>query len=201
MIPYFATTAYTTVASAALTITHFLKPEIELNQIEEFRIWQQTTILPTRASSIFAIAKYALEKGCKVKAVVAKIEYEFPDYRFYRYSKTDVDNATLSARLLFDQAEIAGVPIEIKLFELSDVNKELAEGNIILLRLNVKVLRGLKRNSSNYVIVDKFDGENYSIIDTGDSAKTVSKEVIQECFDTLESKKHRDHRMLIFSKE
>jgi hypothetical protein len=202
MIPYFATTNYSTVASSVLTIVHFLNQDVPLTKEEEFKIWQQTTILPTRASSIFALAKYAKEKNCKVKAIVEKLEYDFPDYRFYRYTKEDVDNAKLSAKLLQQDAVQSGVQVEVKDFSLRDVNQLLIENKIILLRLNVKALRNLKRNSSNYVVVNNFNQETneYSIIDSADSARTISKDLLQECFDTLESKKHRDHRMLVFNR-
>ena len=199
MKPYFATTEYTTVASAVLTLLHSFDTSIPLTQEEEFRIWQQTTILPTRASSIFALAKVAKSYGANARIVVENEEYEFPDYRFYRYSKADVDSAKLSAQLLREAARNVGVPIEVKEFSLEDVNKELSTGHSVLLRLNVKELRGLKRNSSNYVILHSFDGSHYSMIDTGDTARSVPKELIAECFETLASKKHRDHRMLIFS--
>lgn len=200
MQPYFATTEYTTAPSAVLNIIHMFDSSIELCQSEEFQIWQKTTILPTRASSVFALAKIAKERGVNAKVIVAKEEYDFPDYRFYRYSKADVDSAKLSARLLREEAINVGVPVEIRDFDLKEINSELKKGHIILLRLNVKTLRNLKRNSSNYVIVKSFDGKNYNIIDTGDTARTVSKEMLEECFETLESKKHRDHRMIVFSR-
>ncbi len=200
MTPHFATTPYTTAASAVLSIMNLLDSNVEISQTEEFRIWQQTTILPTRASSVFALAKYAMQKGFNNKVVVANKEYDFPDYRFYRYTKEDVDAAKLSADLLYQDAISAGTDIEIKEFSLNDVNKELKKGNIVLLRLNVKDLRNLKRNSSNYVVIQSFSKGQYNIIDTGDTARTVPKELIQTCFDTLESKKHRDHRMIVFWK-
>ncbi|MBT4446248.1 hypothetical protein HOA92_03530 [archaeon] len=202
MKPYFATTGYSTVASSVLTIVHFLNEEVSLTREEEFKIWQQTTILPTRASSIFALAKYAKEKGCTVKVIVEKEEYDFPDYRFYRYTKEDVDNAKLSAKLLRQDAIGAGINMEVKDFTLNDVDKELLDNKIILLRLNVKALRNMKRNSSNYVVINNYNKQTseYSIIDCGDTARSVTKEILQECFDTLESKKHRDHRMLIFER-
>ncbi|MAG60367.1 hypothetical protein CL619_01135 [archaeon] len=201
MQPYFATTEYTTAASAVLNIMKILDSSVEMCQSEEFRIWQKTTILPTRASSVFALAKYAKEKGLNVKVIAAKEEYDFPDYRFYRYSKADVDSAKLSARLLREEAINSGVPVEIRDFDLKEINSELKKGNILLLRLNVKPIRNLKRNSSNYIIIKEFDGKNYNIIDTGNSAMTISCEMLQECFETLESKKHRDHRMIVFSRE
>ena len=158
--------------------------------------------MPTRASSIFALAKYAKEKGCTVKVIVEKEEYDFPDYRFYRYTKEDVDNAKLSAKLLRQDAIGAGINMEVKDFTLNDVDKELLDNKIILLRLNIKALRNMKRNSSNYVVINNYNKQTseYSIIDCGDTARSVTKEILQECFDTLESKKHRDHRMLIFER-
>ena len=162
MKPYFATTGYSTVASSVLTIVHFLNEEVSLTREEEFKIWQQTTILPTRASSIFALAKYAKEKGCTVKVIVEKEEYDFPDYRFYRYTKEDVDNAKLSAKLLRQDAIGAGINMEVKDFTLNDVDKELLDNKIILLRLNVKALRNMKRNSSNYVVINNYNNNKFS---------------------------------------
>ena len=201
MKPYLQTTEFTTAASSLLTIMHHLNPEIEFSRDKEFDIWRSTVNLPTRASSIYALANYAKKKGFNLKIVVEDKNYHFPDYRFYRYKKEEIDEASFSSNLHLKEAENLAIPIEEREISLQDVQGELDRRNIILLRLNAKPIRDTKRNTSNYVVVYGYNDKSFKIIDPIVGEISIPQEVMQESFESLETKKHRDHRMIIFLKD
>jgi len=198
MKPYFQTTNFTTAASALLTIISHLKPEIKATQGKEFEIWQNSVTLPTRASSIFALATYASKHGIKTKVIVENNNYSFPDYRFYRYTKEDVEHAKISEKLFLNTAMKENIEIEEKETSLEEIKSLLNENKIILLRLNTKPIRSEKRNTSNYVVVNGFSNGYFQIIDTAFSAVSIPENVMEEAFNSLETKKYRDHRMIVF---
>ncbi|MBU0456566.1 MAG: peptidase C39 family protein [Nanoarchaeota archaeon] len=198
MEPYFQTTPFTCAASSLLIILHHLNPEIELNRENEFDIWQKTTNLPTRGSSIYALANYAKKLGLNLQIIVEKKEYEFPDYRFYRYTKEDIEHAAFSSELHKKQAEENKIIIKEKKIVIEDIKKELMSNNILLLRINAKPIRNTKRNTSNYIVVHGYSESSFQIIDPALGALSISEEIMKESFESLETKKYRDHRMIVF---
>ncbi len=198
MKPYFQTTPFTTAASSLLIILNHLKPEFELNKENEFEIWIKTAILPTRASSIFALADYAKRLGLSPKVMVEKEGYDFPDYRFYRYTKEDIDNAAYCAKMHLEKAKNNNVNIIIGDITLNDVKNELENKKLILLRINSKPIRNEKRNTSNYIVVKSYKNQCFDIVDPHFGAFSIPEELMEQAFLTLETKKYRDHRMIIF---
>ncbi|MBU0460527.1 MAG: peptidase C39 family protein [Nanoarchaeota archaeon] len=199
MQPYFQTTPFTCAASSLLTILHHFNPQIKLNRENEFKIWQKSALLPTRASCIFALANYAQETGLNPRIIVEKKEYDFPDYRFYRYKKEDIDNAKFTSQLNLKEAERKNISILEKEINLQDIKNELDDNNLIILRINTKPIRNEKKNTSNYIIVHGYQENYFHLIDPSLGALSVPETVFREAFETLETKKFRDHRMLIFS--
>ncbi len=199
MKPYFQTTPFTTAASALVSILHYVNPHFSPEKENEFQIWHNTVNLPTRGSSIYALALYAQEQGVQPTVVVEKPEYSFPDYRFYRYTKEDVEHATFSEETYRRKAENAGITIHTKQITLTDIKKVL-DNNILLLRLNTKPIRNQKRNTSNYIVVTGYADGYYHIIDPAFAALSIPELTMQEAFESLGNKKYRDHRMIMFSK-
>jgi hypothetical protein len=199
MIPYKQTTSFTTAASSLLTILNYLNPEILATKEREFHIWQNSVTLPTRGSSIFALAYYAKKMGINAKVIVENKEYNFPDYRFYRYTKKDIEEASFSEQQFLKKAEKCEIEIEEREITFDDVKNELRNGNILLIRLNTKPIRGEKRNTSNFVVVHGNKGKRFQIIDPGFAALSITPEVMKEAFESLGTKKYRDNRMIIFS--
>ena len=117
MIPYTQSTPFTTAAASLLTILHN-KKQIPLTKENEFKIWHSSVNLPTRGSSIYGLALVAKRHGLNPKVVVEKKEYEFPDYRFYRYTKEDVEHAAFSELTHLTKAEEQSIPIQEKSFTL-----------------------------------------------------------------------------------
>lgn len=199
MKPYLQTTTFTTAASSLLAILHHFNGKTPLTREKEFEIWHNSSNLPTRASSIYGLATFAKQQGLDPKIIVGKKEYEFPDYRFYRYTKEDIEQASFSAKLHHEVALTNKIPIEERELSLADVKKELNNKNILLLRLNMKPIRNEKRNTSNYVVLYGFKDGNYYVMDPAFGSRTVHEEIMQEAFETLQTKKFRDNRAIIFS--
>ncbi|PIN76816.1 hypothetical protein COV17_00880 [Candidatus Woesearchaeota archaeon CG10_big_fil_rev_8_21_14_0_10_36_11] len=200
MQPYIQSTSYTTAASALLTILHFFNPTIPLTKEQEFDIWKKSVNLPTRASSLYALATYAKKCGVLPKVIVERKEYHFPDYRFYRYTKEDIVHASFTDAIHYQKAKQGGVIIEEKEITFGTIQRELEKSSIILLRINTKSLRREKRNTSNYIVVHGFTDNFFHIVDPILGEVSVPKTEMENAFNSLETKKHRDHRMIIFSR-
>ena len=200
MIPYTQSTSFTTAASSLLAILHHFNPKIALSKENEFHIWHNTVNLPTRGSSIYALAHYAKKIGLNPKVVVEKKEYSFPDYRFYRYTKNDVEHAAFSEQRHLNKANNVNIPIEVKEITLKLIKQEL-KNNILILRINTKPIRNEKRNTSNYIVVHGYTNHHFQIIDPAFGSLSIPEDTMQEAFESLETKKYRDHRMIIFSRD
>ena len=200
MIPYLQTTPFTCAASSLLTVLHHFHPEIGLTRENEFKIWQKTALLPTRASSIFALATYAQNQGLKPTVIVENKSYDFPDYRFYRYKKEDIEHAAFSSKLRLKEAEKNQIKIEEKPITFDDIKKKVKNNinNIIIIRINTKPIRNEKRNTSNYIIVNNHQNNYFQIVDPKLGGLSIPEYILKEAFETLETKKFRDHRMILF---
>ena len=196
MIPYTQSTPFTTAAASLLNILHHFK-QLPLTKENEFDIWHKTALLPTRASSVYALATFAKQKGLNPKVIVENLNYTFPDYRFYRYKKEDIQQAAFSAKIHHETAKTNNIPIENRKITIEEI-QTLAKDNILLLRLNMKPIRQNKRNTSNYIIVHGFKDNHFHIIDPAFGSLSIPTQTLQEAFTTLETKKFRDHRMIIF---
>ncbi len=193
---YLQTTEYTCAASALLMIVHHFNRDVPLNREYEFIFWHRTANLPVRASSIYALAVVAKEFGLNPRIVLEEKEYDYPDYRFKRYTKKEIDEAKFSSRIHAKRARELGIPIVEQVITIDDVLKELSDGKILLLRVNAGIFRDT-RSTSKYVVVFK-DGSDLVIVDPKKGRKVVSVSELEEAMVTLQTKKKRDVRMIVF---
>ncbi|MFC1648539.1 peptidase C39 family protein [Nanoarchaeota archaeon] len=196
METYTRTTEYSTAASSLMLIINHLKPDFQLDTENEFRIWMSSVNLPTRACSIYGLAIFAKKLGLEPKIVLEEKEYEYPDYRFKGYTKQEIDQAKFASKLRHKDARAIGIPIEERTFDLEEVKRLVEKGHVILLRVNAGALRD-KGSVSNYVVVYSYK-DKFSMVDPVQGKITVGYERLQEAFETLVTKKKRDHRMIIF---
>ncbi|MFC1741161.1 peptidase C39 family protein [Nanoarchaeota archaeon] len=196
---YKQTTKYTcAAASLAMIINHF-KPEFELSVENEFDIWHCSAALPTKGSSIYALASYAGGNGVPVMVVVGEKEYKFPGYKFKAYKKKEIEIAAQSTQFYYEKAEDTGITIEVRDFSLDEVKNLLAQGKVLLLRLIVGIVRQSRDNKRNphYLPVYGFEKGKFLVMDPRFGAKKVDEGVVQEAFDKVVEVK-RDHRMIVF---
>lgn len=196
MQPYLQTTSFTTAACGLMMIINHHDPQFELSKENEHRVWIATANLPVRASSIYALAALARERGLTPRIVLGEREYDYPDYRFKRYTKKEIDEAKFTSKLHAKRARELGVPIEERHFDLEEVKRLASAGHQLLLRVNAGVLRE-ERSTSNYVVVYRYR-ERFSLIDPRQGRLILDEAILDEAFKTLQSKKKRDPRMIVF---
>ena len=196
---YNQTTKYTCAAASLAMVIHHFRPEFKLNIENEFDIWQETAALPTRGSSIYALASYAHRFGIPLKVVVGEHEYKFPGYKFKAYKKKEIDIANFSSELFYRKAKELGIAIEEREFTINEVKKEILSGKILLLRLIIGVLRGSKTNRRNphYLVVHGYEDKMFKIMDPRRGPLRIAEKIVKEAFDKVIDI-DRDHRMIIF---
>ncbi|MCF7799271.1 peptidase C39 family protein [Candidatus Woesearchaeota archaeon] len=197
---YKQTTNYTGAASALLSILHYFDATIEFSQENELDIWLKSAILPTRASSVFGLAMYAKEKGLQPKIIIEDASYTYPDYRFKRYTKKQIELAEKIANRYKKQAEEDGILIVEKDFDVNYIDSLLAKEKILLIRVNAGRLRGTKSTSKYIVIYKKSatDSNQYFIIDPRRRRKKITREMLEESLEELKTKKKREKCMVVF---
>ncbi|MFT4261418.1 MAG: hypothetical protein ACMXX9_03225 [Candidatus Woesearchaeota archaeon] len=196
---YLQKTSYTTLAASLINV--FLELKVKVLDEEEFFIWHNSANLPIRASSIYGVASYAFKKGLNVEVIVEDKEFDFPDYRFYRYTKDDVLLAKKSSSIYLNDCEALGIRVIERGIDFSFVKSLVLQKKILLLRLNVKSIRGLKKNSSNFLAILGFERGNFRVIDPKSGEHFVAESDMIECFSSLETKKHRSHKMIVFNEK
>jgi len=197
---YKQTTNYTGASSALLSIIHYFDKEFAFNEENELDIWLKSAILPTRASSIFGLAMYAKAKGLQPKIIIEDASYTYPDYRFKRYTKKQIELAEKIANRYKKQAEEDGILIVEKDFDVNYIDSLLAKEKILLVRVNAGRLRGTKSTSKYIVIYKKSatDANQYFIIDPRRRRKKITREMLEESLEELKTKKKREKCMLVF---
>lgn len=182
-----------------MLIMHHLDEKYLLTRAHEFDIWRESVNLPTRAPSIFGLARYAKEHGLTPTVVVESPDYDYPDYRFKRYKKTDVDLAKFSSKQHMTAAESANVPINERAITFEEVQGLVKDGHTLLIRLNEGIFRDVG-STSKYIVLYGFEEEMYLVADPllDKPLITVDEDTLRESFDTLATKKKRDHKMIVF---
>ena len=123
MLPYTRTTEYTTAAAGLLAILNFFRAT-PLDSGIELEAWRSSVLLPTRACSVFGLALFAKEKGLQPKIFVESTEYDYPDYRFKRYTKTDVAVAQRMHALYVRRAQDANISIVVGDISFEKIKKK-----------------------------------------------------------------------------
>jgi hypothetical protein len=193
---YKQTTKYTGAASSLLMVLNYFK-KLELNKENEYKIWQNSALLPTRVSSIFALAVIAENMGVKTKVVVGTTRFDYPNYRFKKYRLKDIEQARYTSTIYLKKAKDKKIPIEEREFDIEEVKQRLKEGKVLLLRLNVGVLRK-KKVTCNYVVVYGYSNEKFLLVDSKKGKMLVPEEEMKEALETVKTKGKRDKRMIIF---
>ena len=199
MKEYKRTTPFTTAASSLMVVINHFNPEFKLSKENEFLIWRNTATLPVRASSIFGLAIYAKKQGLSPIIVLEDKEYDYPDYRFKGYKKKEIDAAKYSYELYYKEAKELGIAIEERDFEFREVRDLVKKGKILIIRINEGALRE-KKSTSKYIVVFGYDKDKkeFSAMDAKQGIVKVKDELLKEAFDTLATKKKRNHEMMVF---
>ena len=195
---FIRSTPYTNAVCCLINILS-LKKNTNFKQKDEYDIWLKTAVLPMRTSSIYGLALISKQHSLTPKLIVENHEFDFPDYRFHRYKKSDVEMAKFSSEIYRKKCEEANINITVKKIDFEDLKKLVLE-NYCIVRINTKFIRNLKRNNSNYVVFKDYKNKEFEIIDPSQGTLKISEEVAYNSYLSLETKKHRAHKLLVFSK-
>ncbi|MFH1439612.1 MAG: peptidase C39 family protein [Candidatus Woesearchaeota archaeon] len=193
------TTRFTTAASGLMYIINHFNKDFIISKENEFKIWHSSVNLPTRASSIYGLASFALSQGLKnIKIIVGNHEYNFPNYRFRGYKKEEIDNARFSSFIHQKKAREQGIEIEERDFDFEELKDYLKQDKFLLVRLNKQAFYGYKPEA-NYFAVFGYDEENkeFTMIDPQKGETKVKEDTMHQAFETLRTKSHRDNRMIV----
>lgn len=195
---YQQSTIYTGAPSALMMILNHFDSSFEISKENEFKIWQQSCALPTRSSSIFALANIAHQRKIPVKVIVGDAEYKFPNYRFLGYKLGEIEEATFFSELYLKETKGLGVPVEEREFDLEEIKKHLKQKKLLILRINAGLIRG-QRSTANYIPVFDYKDGKFSLIDPRDGkTKSLDEQKMKEALETVKTKCHRDLRMAVF---
>jgi len=190
MKPYLQSTEYTTAAASLVWALQQLSDHIS-NSWVELDIWHHSALLPTRASSVYGLALYAKKKGLTPSIILQKQQYSFPDYRFFRYKKTDIDIAKDMQDYYRRKATQENIPIIKKKITISLI--ESLKEHTMLIRLNPKLWRS---TTSNFVVLNVLE-KGYQIMDPQLGLLCITKDVLQASLDQLIDKKKRQPQILV----
>jgi len=182
-----------------MSILNHFKPAFELSKKNEFRIWEQSAVLPTRGSSLYALALFTKKQGIPVKIVVEESDYKFPGYRFKSYKKKEIDVANFHSELYFNRAKESKIEVEERNFDIKEVKALLKRKKILLLRIIIGLVRGTKVNKRNphYIPVYKYEDGFFYILDPRRGNIKIQEELFKEAFEAVHNCR-RDNRMLVF---
>ncbi|MCC7574890.1 peptidase C39 family protein [Candidatus Woesearchaeota archaeon] len=196
---YKQTTDYTCAACSLMMILNHFNPDFKLNRENEFKVWRETVNLPTRAPSIYGMACFAKKLGLDVRIILEEREYDYPDYRFKGYTKKEIDDAKYMSRIFAKELFSLEISLEERELKLEEILAFLNNGKILLLRVNAGSLRDT-RSTSKYLPFFKRQGsELITVLDPMKGEILIDQKALEESFDTLQTKKKRDHRVLIFN--
>lgn len=194
---YKQSTGFTCAPSALLMIINHFKQKFKLTRKNEFDIWLKTAVLPTRGSSIYALASYAYRRGINAEIIVGELGYKFPDYRFKGYKKDEVELAEYVSEIYYKKAKKLGINILEKDYTVTKIKNLIKKGKILLLRVDAGVIRG-SSPISNYVVVCGYKNKKFIINDPMQGQIKVSEDDMKESLNSLEEKRRRDKRMIVF---
>ena len=195
---YKQTTDYTCAACSLMMVLNHFNPEFKLNRENEFKVWRDTVNLPTRAASIYGMACFAKKLGVDVKVVLEEREYDYPDYRFKGYAKKEIDDAKYMSRIFAKELFSLDISLEEREIKLEDVSNLLDSGKIVLLRVNAGALRDTRSTSKYLPFFKREKSELITVLDPVKGELLIDKLALAESFETLQTKKKRDHRMIVF---
>lgn len=191
MRPYLQSTEYTTAAASLVWALHQINGHIA-NSWVELDIWHHSALLPTRASSVYGLALYAKKKGLTPNIIIQKQQYSFPDYRFFRYKKTDIDIAADMQDYYRRAAINEDIPVIKKKITIDLINS--LKDRTMLVRLNPKAWRG--HTTSNFVVLNVLE-QGYKIMDPKVGILCITKQILESSLKQLVDKKKRDPQILV----
>lgn len=196
---YKQTTKFAKLASALMLVINHFKPSFEISRENEFKLWRETVLLPTRASCIFRIGLMAHKNKIPTKIIVGMPSYKFPRRYKFRvlFTKKEVYDTKFFSDINFKEAKKNGI-VEVRDFTLNEIKEALKNNKIVLLRINVGSLLNI-RAIPDYILLRGY-GNNLFLWNNTFNGETVriNEKQMKEHFDTVKTRCKIDNRAIIF---
>ncbi len=133
--------------------------------------------------------------------MIGKRQQKYPLEGIRWYDKKELHIANFSSDLYFRRAKNMDIEIVEGDFKLSNVKKLLKQGQVLMVRLLVGVVRETKTNRKipHFMVIYKYEKGKYYIMDPRRGELKVTEKILREAFDGLKNI-NRDPRMIIFGK-
>lgn len=195
---YRQTTKFTGVPSALmLTINHFNK-EFNVNRENEFKLWREIILPPTRASCIFRSGLISNKYKIPTKVIVEDPQFKLPRiYKFRIFPKKEIYDTKFFSDMNFEEAKKKKI-VDVRNFTIDEIKEVLKQNKVVLLRINIGRLLKV-RTIPDYILLYGY-GNNLYLWNNTVSGQTVriNEKQLKEDFEAVKTKCKRDNRTIIF---
>ena len=195
---YKQTTKFSGIPAALMLVINNFNKSFNVNRENEFKLWRETVLLPTRASCIFRAALIANKYKIPVKVLVEEPQYKFPRrYKFRIFTKKEIYDTKFFSDINLSEAKKKNL-VEVRNFTLDEIKESLKQNKIVLLRVNVAHLLKV-RAIPDYILLYGY-GNNLYLWNNTINSQTVriNEKQLKEDFETVKTKCKRDNRAIIF---
>ncbi|MEK6973820.1 MAG: peptidase C39 family protein [Nanoarchaeota archaeon] len=195
---YKQTTKFTGLSSALMLVLNHYNNGFKVNRENEFKVWRDIVLLPTRGACIFMTALMAHNSNIPCKAIVEDPKYKLPRiYKFKLFTKKEIYDTKFFSDLNFEEAKKKNL-VEIRDFNFDEVKEALKKNKIALLRVNLGPLLHV-RSIPDYILLHGY-GNNLFLWNNTISGQTIriNEKLLKEAFLQVKKKCKRDNRIIIF---
>jgi hypothetical protein len=195
---YKQTTKFTGLSSSLMLLINHFHNDFRVDRKNEFELWRETILLPTRGSCIYRVAVLASKLKIPTKVIVEDPKHKFPRvYKFRLFTKKEVYDAKFFSDLNFEEAKEKKIA-EVRNFALDEIKDALKQNKIVLLRVNIGPILKV-RAIPDYILLYGY-GNNLYLWNNTITGQTVriNEKQMKEIFSQVKSKCKRDNRAIIF---
>ena len=195
---YKQTTKFSGLASALMIIINHFNSKFSVDRKNEFRLWRESVLLPSRGSCIFRLGIIANRLKVPVKIIVEDPKYKLPQvYKFRIFSKKEIYDAKFMSDINLEESKNKSI-VDIRNFTLDEVKEALKNHKLVLLRVNMGPLIHV-RTVPDYILLYGYGNNLYLWNNTlkGETMR-INEKLMKECFMQVKTKCKRDNRVIIF---
>ncbi|MBI2670678.1 peptidase C39 family protein [Candidatus Woesearchaeota archaeon] len=195
---YKQTTKFTGLASAIMLIINHFNQNFKVNRENEFKIWREIVLLPTRGACIFRSVIITNSYKISSKVIVEDPQYKLPKiYKFKLFTKKEIYDTKFFSDLNLDEAKKKNL-VEVRDFSLDEIKEALKKNKVVLLRVNMGPLLRV-RTIPDYILLYGY-GNNLYLWNNTLTGQTlrINEKLMKEIFLQVKTKCKRDNRAIIF---
>lgn len=200
MLLYKQTTKFTCGPACALMILHHYFPQkFPLDRENELRLWLKSVRSPVKGTSHYAIALLLHKEDFKIKVYIGKIKFSSLFWRQYKelgVTKKDMELASIIEDFYYKDAVRDGVYIKKVNLKFRDIEEFIQKSNLVILRVNMKVLNAKLKNLTHYIIVSEKRDSKFHIYDPYNGEYWLKRKKLEKAFVTVKTVCGEDNRAI-----